>query len=97
MAPSSKVGRIPASQVGDVGSKPTGATIRNKLVAKVTEHIKGMSTFQFYRKGYLHYQTNDTGFAFHVPIEDIGDASFNRVEKSMTMMRYIRKMLEYTG
>lgn len=60
----------------------------------VKDHIKGKSNFVQYRKGFLFYVTDDTNFTFRVPIEDTGDASFNRVERSMTMMRYIRKELQ---
>jgi hypothetical protein len=42
----------------------------------------------------LWYQTNDTGFVFPVPVEDIGTATFSREEKSLIMMRYIRKWIE---
>ena len=59
----------------------------------VKDHISGTSTFQFYRKQHLWYMTDDTGFMFPVPIEDVGDGTFNRVEKSLLMMRYIRKLL----
>lgn len=61
----------------------------------VKNHIGGTSTFQSYRKGHLHYKTDDTGFRFNVPIEDIGDATFNRTEKSSLMMRYIRKAVAF--
>lgn len=59
----------------------------------VKDHIRGTSVFQFYRKGHLWYETDDTGFMFPVPIEDIGDGTFNAREKSLIMMRYIRQLL----
>lgn len=49
--------------------------------------------FQFYRKGELHYKTDD-GFSFVVPAEDAGDASFLASDRAMLFMRYIRKQLE---
>lgn len=50
-------------------------------------------TFQYFRRGQLWYQT-ECGFLFAVPVEDVGDATFNATEPSTMMMRYIRKQLE---
>lgn len=54
--------------------------------------------FEYYIDGNLWYSVTyhtDTGniliFKFPVPISDIGNATFNRVEKAILMMRYIRK------
>lgn len=58
----------------------------------VKEHIKGFSTFEYYRDSCLWYKT-DTNFLYPVPISDIGNATFAHTEKSMLMMRYIRKYL----
>lgn len=49
--------------------------------------------FQFYRAGDLHYKTA-YGEIFTVPISDVGDASFNAVEKGILLMRYMRKWNE---
>lgn len=49
--------------------------------------------FQFYRHGELWY-TTDSGFEFPVPVEDIGDGVFQRDDKALIFMRYIRKHLE---
>lgn len=49
--------------------------------------------FQFYRKGELHYKTDD-GFDFTVPVSDAGDATFLSSDRAMLFMRYIRKQLE---
>lgn len=49
--------------------------------------------FVMYRKGELHYRTDD-GFDFVVPVEDCGDASFLAEDKAMLFMRYIRKQLD---
>ena len=46
--------------------------------------------FQFYRKGMLYY-TTECGFIFPVPVSDTGDGQFNRTDKAMLFMRYIRK------
>jgi hypothetical protein len=60
--------------------------------------------FAYYRKGYLYYtiDARDGGsdgqqsavYIFPVPLEDVGDASFNAVEKALLFMRYIRKAQE---
>jgi hypothetical protein len=52
-----------------------------------------MTNFQFYRKGELWY-TTECGFLFSVPVDDIGDGTFQCQEKAMLMMRYIRKQIE---
>ena len=51
--------------------------------------------FSYYRAGYLYYNitTNSIKYSFPVPIEDIGDATFNNEDKAMLFMRYIRKAL----
>jgi hypothetical protein len=60
----------------------------------VKNHIKSYCNFIYYRKGFLYYLTDDTAFMFRVPVEDTEDATFRANEKSLTMMRYIRKELE---
>ena len=66
----------------------------------INEQIKEMVRldrevhFMFYRNGELWYKT-ETGFEFPVPISDCGDAAFNRDDKALLFMRYIRKHLEY--
>ncbi len=57
------------------------------------DHVRGTSTFLFYRRGELHYRT-DTGLEFVVPIDDCGDATFLAQDKSLLLMRYIRKQLD---
>lgn len=59
----------------------------------VKDHIKGYSHFQVYRKGELWYKTDDTHFTFNVPADDTGDAAFGATEKSLHLMRYIRKFI----
>lgn len=49
--------------------------------------------FDFYRAGFLYYQT-EFGELFSVPIDDIGDATFDRDEKAIMLMRYMRKWNE---
>lgn len=42
------------------------------------------------RKGDLIYRT-ECGFEFRVPFDDMGDASFEKEDKAMMFMRWIRK------
>lgn len=46
--------------------------------------------FTHYAHKELWYET-ECGFAFPVPIEDCGDATFLAEDKAMLFMRYIRK------
>ena len=48
--------------------------------------------FEMYRKGELHYKTDD-GFQFVVPIDDCGDGMFLADDKAILFMRYIRKQI----
>jgi len=57
------------------------------------ELIQGNSNFQYYRDSTLWYSTENGNFVFPVPISDIGNATFSHTEKSLLMMRYIRKHL----
>jgi hypothetical protein len=65
--------------------------VRPELVAR----------FRRYRKGELVYaicaplgKPEEDLFEFPVPVSDTGDGVFNAEERSMTLMRYIRKALE---
>ena len=52
--------------------------------------------FDYYRDGELWYKT-DNGFIFPVPVNDkreIGNATFQRDDKAIMFMRYIRKYKE---
>lgn len=61
----------------------------------IKDMVKGgkQVEFQFYRKGELFYKT-ECGFLFPVPISDTGDGQFNRTDKAMMFMRYIRKYIQ---
>lgn len=61
----------------------------------VKDMVKDNKTveFQFYRKGELWYKT-ECDFLFPVPIDDTGDGQFNRTDKAMLFMRYIRKYMK---
>lgn len=49
--------------------------------------------FDYYRDGSLWYRTEHDEL-FSVPIEDIGNATFNHEEKALLLMRYMRKFNE---
>ena len=51
------------------------------------------ATFEFFRKGELWYKT-ECGFSFPVPVSDTGDGEFQRTERALFLMRYIRKHLD---
>ncbi len=59
----------------------------------IKKYIEGNVSFQYYKDKSLWYLTSNQ-FLFPVPIEDIGNATFNASDKSMLFMRYIRKHLE---
>lgn len=59
----------------------------------IKELVNGDATFLYYRAGHLYYQTA-CGYKFSVPLDDIGEATFNNTEKGILMMRYIRKQLD---
>ena len=46
-------------------------------------------TFKYYRDGSLWYET-EFDELFSVRIHDIGNANFNREEKALLLMRYMR-------
>lgn len=61
---------------------------------KIRDIVKDQNAhFVFYRDRALFYET-DNGFQFPVPIEDAGSATFNKEEKAIILMRYIRKHLK---
>lgn len=57
------------------------------------DNIKGYSHFVYYRDGSLWYRT-ETDLLFPIPISDVGTAQVLNSEKSLILMRYIRKYLE---
>lgn len=61
----------------------------------IKDMVKDNQTVKFcyFRDGNLWYET-ENGFKFPVPVADIGNATFNAVERAMLMMRYIRPQLE---
>lgn len=49
--------------------------------------------FLYYKENELWYET-ECGFAFPVPIDDVGNATLLAQDKALLFMRYIRKHLE---
>jgi hypothetical protein len=69
----------------------------NKQKMKIADLIKDNTVaFNRYRKGFLYYTIifEKEIYEFPVEIEDIGDATFNSVEKAILLMRYIRKAID---
>lgn len=54
--------------------------------------------FDSFRAGVFYYNIAHVisleRYQFQVPAEDLGGATLNAIEKSITMMRYIRKSME---
>ena len=52
--------------------------------------------FSHYRANIMYYKVdvNSETYMFTVPIEDVGDAIFEAIDKAMLFMRYIRKSLD---
>jgi hypothetical protein len=54
--------------------------------------------FDSFRAGIFYYNVyklnSDIGYQFQIPIEDTNGATFKAEEKSITMMRWIRKSIE---
>jgi hypothetical protein len=59
------------------------------LIKEMVAHGRKVQ-FTHYKNGDLWYVT-ETGFAFPVPIADIGDATFLATDKAVLFMRYIKK------
>lgn len=62
------------------------------LNVNLKENIKGYSHFVYYRDGALWYRTA-VDLLFPIPMNDIGDTQFLATEKSMVLMRWIRKYI----
>lgn len=62
--------------------------MNNKIDIKSA--VKGIVTFRYYKDGALWYATENAE-VFSVPIDDIGNATFNAVDKGILFMRYMRK------
>lgn len=56
----------------------------------IKQAVKDEVVFQYYRDEALWYATS-AGDVFPVPIAEAGSATFNRIEKGMFLMRWMRK------
>lgn len=65
------------------------------MMINIKESVKDgkYCRFSHYRDGSLWYLTENDDM-FPVPIEDIGNAQFQSVEKAILLMRYMRKFNE---
>ena len=67
---------------------------------KLSELLKdNIVKFSHYRAGHLYYFITDVkdhykDYIFPVPISDCGEATFNKQEKAIMLMRYIRKAID---
>lgn len=65
---------------------------------KITDFVikENSAFFAYLRQKMAYYivQGPDGTYVFPVPLEDLGDATLNNSEKTVFMMRYIRKALE---
>lgn len=87
------------------GSNPVKPTITFEMETTVKikdvvskEHVV---SFDFFRQGKFYYNVyniNETPYGpvyqFVVPIEEVGDATFNASDKSVYFMRFIRKAMD---
>jgi len=74
-----------------------GFFVQEASKMKIKDIVKNQNAhFVFYRDGALFYET-DNGFQFPVPVDDAGSATFNKEEKAILLMRYIRKHLHKTA
>ena len=63
-------------------------------MSELKEMIKNKKVhFIYYRDKELWYKT-ECDFIFPVPIDDIGNATFNAEDRAILFMRYIRKHLK---
>ncbi len=67
--------------------------IHENMTASEIIKTSSVSTFEYYRDSQLWYKT-DNDFLFPVPIDDVGTATFLKSDKTLLMMRYIRKWHE---
>lgn len=56
----------------------------------LTEAVKNDVEFKYFRDGAMWYETCN-GDLFPVPSGDAGSATFNRTERGMYLMRWMRK------
>jgi len=59
----------------------------------IKETVRSDIHFRYFRDGALWYETCN-GDLFPVPVDDAGSSTFNREEKGMYLMRWMRKWNE---
>jgi len=59
----------------------------------VFDHVQGISTFVYHVDGKLMYRT-DTNIIFPVPVDELEGTHVGACEKSIVLMKWIRKYLE---
>jgi hypothetical protein len=55
-----------------------------------------MAKFLYYRHGHLYYSIDTDGMTYIFPVDlgSVGDATFNKTEKSVMMMKYVRAAID---
>ena len=67
---------------------------------KITNFVydKNFCQFVYYRQNFLYYSVVEKNtsekYLFPIPLDDLGDATINNIEKSIFLMRYMRKALD---
>jgi hypothetical protein len=67
---------------------------------KITDFVydKNFCQFVYYRQNLLYYsvvkKNTSEKYLFPIPLDDLGDATINNIEKSIFLMRYMRKALD---
>lgn len=53
-------------------------------------------TFSFYRAGFMYYTVpfENKNYRFSIPMDDVGNGTFDKEMKAITLMRWIKKALE---
>lgn len=69
--------------------------IKTPTLAEVVK-MKRYANMSFLRQGYVYYTVvvDDNTWVFPIEIADLGGATVNATEKTITLMRYIRKALD---
>ncbi len=68
---------------------------------KVIDFVKDKTNpaiFNGFRCNTLYYRVRKAGtedtYEFSIPVEDLGNATLNKFESALTLMRYIRRAIE---
>lgn len=66
------------------------------MMINIKQAAKGTVKFEYFRDNALWYST-EAGDIFPVPVEEAESATFNKVEKGMYLMRWMRKWNDSHG